>query len=207
MKFNIANPATGKIKKFDFEEEHFYRPFFDKRVGQEVEADSLGPEFKGYILKITGGCDKQGFPMMTGVATNNRVKLLLDGRTGCYKPLRNGERRRKTVRGAVVANDIAVLNAVIVKKGEGEIEGVTGEPLPMRRGPKRASKIRKLFNLGQKMMSRSLSSEEQSIERNQRKESQQQDQRLQRSKDSSHQEDSNTRLKNSKPRNSTRSLC
>ena len=86
MKFNIANPATGKIKKFDFEEEANYRPFFDKRVGQEVEADSLGPEFKGYILKITGGCDKQGFPMMTGVATNNRVRLLLDGRTGAYKP-------------------------------------------------------------------------------------------------------------------------
>ena len=150
MKFNIANPATGKIKKFDFEEEANYRPFFDKRVGQEVEADSLGPEFKGYILKITGGCDKQGFPMMTGVATNNRVKLLLDGRTGCYKPLRNGERRRKTVRGAVVANDISVLNCIVVKKGEGEIEGITGEALPMRRGPKRASKIRKLFNLGPK---------------------------------------------------------
>ncbi|GAT94259.1 40S ribosomal protein s6 putative [Entamoeba histolytica] len=111
---------------------------------------SLGDEFKGYILKITGGCDKDGFPMMTGVATNNRVRLLLDGRNGCYKPLRNGERRRKTVRGAIVAGDISVLNTVVVKKGEGEIEGVTNDALPMRAGPKRASHIRKLFNLSQK---------------------------------------------------------
>ena len=88
--------------------------------------------------------------MMMGVATNNRVRLLLDGRTGCYKPIRNGERRRKTVRGAIVANDISVLNTIIVKKGEGEIEGVTNDPLPMRAGPKRASKIRKLFNLSKK---------------------------------------------------------
>ncbi|GAB1223808.1 hypothetical protein ENUP19_0161G0067 [Entamoeba nuttalli] len=150
MKINVANPATGRIKKFDFEEEKNYRPFLDKRIGQEVDASSLGDEFKGYILKITGGCDKDGFPMMTGVATNNRVRLLLDGRNGCYKPLRNGERRRKTVRGAIVAGDISVLNTVVVKKGEGEIEGVTNDALPMRAGPKRASHIRKLFNLSQK---------------------------------------------------------
>ncbi|GAB1226547.1 hypothetical protein ENUP19_0298G0001 [Entamoeba nuttalli] len=150
IQLNSTNPATGRIKKFDFEEEKNYRPFLDKRIGQEVDASSLGDEFKGYILKITGGCDKDGFPMMTGVATNNRVRLLLDGRNGCYKPLRNGERRRKTVRGAIVAGDISVLNTVVVKKGEGEIEGVTNDALPMRAGPKRASHIRKLFNLSQK---------------------------------------------------------
>merc|ERR1712141_315451 len=36
---------------------------------------------------------------------------------------------------------------VIVKKGEGEIEGLTDKTIPRRLGPKRASKIRKLFNL------------------------------------------------------------
>ena len=69
------------------------RPFYEKRMGQEVEADTLGDEFKvtnldnvattpkfcwtelplcycdysyllqGYVLRITGGNDKQGFPM------------------------------------------------------------------------------------------------------------------------------------------------
>jgi hypothetical protein len=33
------------------------------QIGQEVPGDSIGDEFKGYIFKITGGNDKQGFPM------------------------------------------------------------------------------------------------------------------------------------------------
>ena len=32
-------------------------------MGQEVEGDSLVDEYKGYIFKITGGNDKDGFPM------------------------------------------------------------------------------------------------------------------------------------------------
>ncbi|ELP87389.1 40S ribosomal protein S6, putative [Entamoeba invadens IP1] len=147
MKINIANPVTGRVKKFDFEEEKQFRGFLDKRIGQEVDASGLGDEFKGYILKVTGGSDKDGFPMMTGVATNNRVRLLLDGTTGCYKPLRKGDRKRKTVRGDIIAQDIAVVNTVLIKKGDAELDGVTNNPLPLRFGPKRASNIRKLFNL------------------------------------------------------------
>ncbi|KAL7720663.1 40S ribosomal protein S6 [Entamoeba marina] len=190
---NVANPSTGRIKKFDFEDEKDVRAFIDKRVGQEVDASSLGEQFKGYILKITGGCDKDGFPMMLGVATNNRVRLLLDGSMGCYRPLRNGERRRKTVRGAVVAGDIAVLNTIIVKKGEGEIEGLTTDPLPMRKGPKRASKIRKLFNLSAKDDVKKFVIRRE-VERKNPKE------------DLSLQEDFNTKHKNFKPRKITRSL-
>ena len=54
------------------------RPFYDKRMSHEVPADSLGDDWKGYIFRISGGNDKQGFPMMQGVLTNKRVKLLLD---------------------------------------------------------------------------------------------------------------------------------
>ena len=60
---------------------------------------------------------------------------------------RNGERRRKSVRGCIVSQDLSVLNLVIVKKGAGELPGLTDEEKPRQRGPKRASKIRKMFNL------------------------------------------------------------
>ncbi len=46
-------------------------------MSQEVDGDALGDQFKGYIFKITGGNDKQGFPMKQGVLTNNRVRLLM----------------------------------------------------------------------------------------------------------------------------------
>ena len=58
-----------------------------------------------------------------------------------------GERKRKSVRGCIVDGNLAVLNLAIVKKGEGEIPGLTDNTIPRRLGPKRASKIRKLFNL------------------------------------------------------------
>ncbi|KAK4364868.1 hypothetical protein RND71_016226 [Anisodus tanguticus] len=105
------------------------RAFFDKRISQEVSGDALGEEFKGYVFKIMGGCDKQGTPCFRGY-----------GR-------RNGERRRKSVRGCIVSPDLSVLNLVIVKKGENDLPGLTDTEKPRMRGPKRASKIRKLFNL------------------------------------------------------------
>merc|ERR1712142_1209207 len=147
MKINLSFPATGCQKLIEIADELKVRPFYEKRMGQEVEADTLGDEFKGYVLRITGGNDKQGFPMKQGVLTNGRVRLLLKKGTSCYRPRRDGERKRKSVRGCIVDGNLAVLSMAIVKKGEAEIPGLTDNTIPRRLGPKGASKIRKLFNL------------------------------------------------------------
>ncbi|OQR69997.1 40S ribosomal protein S6-like [Tropilaelaps mercedesae] len=150
MKLNISHPATGCQKLIEIDDEKKLRPFYEKRMAQEVEADSLGDEWKGYIFRITGGNDKQGFPMKQGILTNGRVRLLLSKGHSCYRPRRTGERKRKSVRGCIVDANLSVLSLVIRKKGEGEIEGLTDKSIPRRLGPKRASKIRKLFNLSKK---------------------------------------------------------
>lgn len=41
-------------------------------MGSFVEADQLGDEFKGYVLKITGGNDKDGFPMRQGIMVKGK---------------------------------------------------------------------------------------------------------------------------------------
>jgi len=147
MKLNIAYPATGCQKVFDFEDEKKVRIFYDKRVSQEVDGSSLGDEWKGYVFRIGGGNDKQGFPMKQGVLTNQRVRLLLGKGHSCYRPRRTGERKRKSVRGCIVDGNLSVLSLVVVKKGDQDIPGLTDSTVPRRLGPKRASKIRKLFNL------------------------------------------------------------
>jgi len=147
MKLNISCPATGQQKLIDVEDEKKLRAFFDKRMSQEVEASSLGDEWKGYVLRISGGNDKQGFPMKQGVLTNGRVRLLLSKGHSCYRPRRTGERKRKSVRGCIVDANLAVLSLVIVKQGTENIPGLTDGSVPRRLGPKRASRIRKLFNL------------------------------------------------------------
>ncbi|KAI5856090.1 ribosomal protein S6e [Tricharina praecox] len=147
MKLNIVYPANGSQKLIEIDDERRVRVFYEKRMGQEVPGDSVGDEFKGYVFKITGGNDKQGFPMKQGVLLPTRVKLLLSKGTSCYRPRRTGERKRKSVRGCIVGSDLAVLSLVVVKQGENDIAGLTDTTHPKRLGPKRATKIRKFFGL------------------------------------------------------------
>jgi small subunit ribosomal protein S6e len=147
MKLNISYPNNGTQKLIEVEDERKLRVFMDRRMGQEVPADSVGDEFKGYIFKITGGNDKQGFPMKQGVMHPTRVRLLLADGHSCYRPRRTGERKRKSVRGCIVGMDLSVLALSIVKKGDDDVPGLTDTVHPKRLGPKRASKIRRFFGL------------------------------------------------------------
>jgi len=133
----------------EIEHEQKLRVFTDKRLSEEVPGDTLGDDFKGYVFKITGGFDKQGFAMVQGVATNGRVRVMLDGSTGMYTPKRPGCRKRKSIRGCIVGNDLSCINLVIVKKGPTDLPGLTDPDSnkPSMRGPKRANKIRKLWGL------------------------------------------------------------
>merc|ERR1711977_769093 len=117
MKLNLSCPTTGMQKCIDVDDDKKLLPFFDKRMAQEISGDSLGDEFKGYRFRISGGNDKQGFPML------------------------------QSVLGCIVSHEISVLNLVLVKKGEQEIPGLTDTEKPIRLGPKRATKISKLFDL------------------------------------------------------------
>ncbi|KAK3952194.1 ribosomal protein S6e-domain-containing protein [Pseudoneurospora amorphoporcata] len=147
MKLNISYPANGSQKLIEVEDERKLRHFIEKRMGAEVPADPLGDEWKGYILRITGGNDKQGFPMKQGVIAPNRVRLLLSDGHSCYRARRSGERKRKSVRGCIVGSDLSVLALAIVKQGEQDIPGLTDTVHPKRLGPKRATKIRRFFGL------------------------------------------------------------
>jgi len=147
MKINIACPSTGLQKLIETDDEKKLVQLYDRRMAQEVDGSVLGEEFEGFLFRISGGNDKQGFPMRQGVLTNTRVRLLCSKGDKTYRPRRAGERKRKSVRGCIVGHDIAVLNLVVTKIGEKTVPGLTDDTAPRRLGPKRASNIRKLFNL------------------------------------------------------------
>jgi small subunit ribosomal protein S6e len=147
MKLNISCPATGCQKAIVIDDDKKLSIFYGRRMGQEIEGDNLGDEFKGFIFKITGGNDKDGFSMKQGVLVNGRVRLLMQKGHKCYRPRRAGERKRKSVRGCVVGPDLSVLALSIVKIGDSAIAGLTDTKQPKRLGPKRATRIRKLFAL------------------------------------------------------------
>lgn len=92
---------------FSTNSSHLFRAhFYSLRVGAEIAGDFLGEEYKGYIFKITGGNDKQGFPMMQGCLVQGRIRLLMRPGHKCYKPKRVGMNKRKTVRGCILGPDL-----------------------------------------------------------------------------------------------------
>uniref|UniRef100_G1DFQ0 40S ribosomal protein S6 n=1 Tax=Capra hircus TaxID=9925 RepID=G1DFQ0_CAPHI len=147
MKLNISFPATGWQKVIEVDEGRKIRTFYEKRMAAEVAGGALGGEWKGYVVRISGGNDKQDFPMKQGDLTRGRVRLLLSKGHSCYRPRRTGERKGKSVRGCIVDANLRVLNLVIGKKGGKGIPGLTDTTVPRRLGPERASRIRELFNL------------------------------------------------------------
>jgi small subunit ribosomal protein S6e len=92
-------------------------------IGDEFEGSIIGLE--GYKLKITGGSDKNGFPMKRTIPGARRVRSLVSGGVG-YKPARKGERRRKTFRGNTISDDIVQINTVVIEKGEKPLEELIG---------------------------------------------------------------------------------
>ena len=83
MKLNISFLATGCQKLIEVDDERKLHTFYEKRMATEVAADALGEEWKGYVVRISGGNDKQGFPMKQGVLTHGRVRLLLSKGQSC----------------------------------------------------------------------------------------------------------------------------
>ena len=146
---NLADPQTGAQKQIEIDDEKKLQHLYDMRLAQEINGDELGDDYKGYIFRIMGGQDKQGFAMKQGVLTPSRVRLLLaKGVSGCRGyGMRKGERKRKSVRGCIISHETSVLNLLVVKNGDAAIAGLTDRNIPRRLGPKRATKIRKLFNL------------------------------------------------------------
>jgi small subunit ribosomal protein S6e len=92
-------------------------------IGDEFDGGIVGLD--GYTLQITGGSDKNGFTMKKDVPGTRRIKSLLTGGVG-YHPKADGVKRRKTVRGNTIADDIVQINSVVVKEGAKPIAEILG---------------------------------------------------------------------------------
>ncbi len=109
MKLNVADPKTSKTYSVEIDEKTSLY-FLGKKLKDEVELSFISEGLKGVI---TGGSDKDGFPMHRALDSENRKKLLLSGGVG-FKPTRKGERRRKRVAGRIISNHIQQINIKVI---------------------------------------------------------------------------------------------
>ncbi len=118
FKVVINDPKTGKSYQKEITGTKA-NSLIGKKIGQEI--DGVFVDLPGYKLKITGGTDKDGFPMRPNLQGAIRKKLLLKGGVG-FHPKRRGMRKRKMVRGNTISADIVQINMKIVQYGPKPIE-------------------------------------------------------------------------------------
>jgi small subunit ribosomal protein S6e len=118
FQFIISNPTTRKAYKVELDQDKAMG-LVGKIVGEKFNGDILG--LSGYELQITGGTDKDGFPMHHQVHGPGRKKIIL-AYPPCFHPKLKGQRKRKMVRGNTISRDIVQINCKIVKAGTKPIE-------------------------------------------------------------------------------------
>ena len=94
FKVVISDPATGKAYQKVVSGANANK-LIGKQIGDVINGTlvDLPPD---YELKITGGSDKDGFPMRPDLPGTGRKRILLSGGVG-YRPKEKGVRMKKTV--------------------------------------------------------------------------------------------------------------
>jgi small subunit ribosomal protein S6e len=112
FKIIISDPETGASKTVELEESRAL-PLIGRKIGEVIDGSIV--DLSGYKAQIMGGSDKDGFPMRPDVHGGVRRKVILSGGTG-FNPQDKGARRRKTIRGNTITDEIAQINMKIMEK-------------------------------------------------------------------------------------------
>jgi len=100
---------------------HHANSLIGKKINDEV--DGIFVSLPGYKLQITGGTDKDGFPMRHDIPGSTRRRLLLSKGLG-FKPKEHGTRKKKSVRGNTINQEIVQVNMKVMKPGAKPIDEI-----------------------------------------------------------------------------------
>ncbi|MDR1819056.1 MAG: 30S ribosomal protein S6e [Methanobrevibacter sp.] len=124
MTFKVV--VSDKENSYQIEsDDSVNKQFIGLTIGEDVDGKLVG--LNGYKLKITGGSDKNGFPMKKDIDGSRRIKSLVSGGIG-YKPKADGVRRRKSFRGNTISEDIVQINTIVSDAGNKSIDEILNPP-------------------------------------------------------------------------------
>lgn len=121
MKINVAG-KDGKTYKVELDKDRGAL-LFGKKIGDDFEGDLIG--IPGYVLEVKGGSDSSGFPMRRDVPGGAKKSVLIGSGTGIRKA-KHGMRRRKTVRGNLISDEITQINTAVKKEGAQSLPELLG---------------------------------------------------------------------------------
>jgi small subunit ribosomal protein S6e len=124
FKVIVSDPEAGTSKVVELEETRA-TPLIGRKISEVVDGAIV--DLPAHKLKIMGGSDKDGVPMRPSVHGGVRRRVVLSGGVG-FNPNNKGERKRKTVRGNVITDEIVQVNTKIVEKPKKPAESKTEPP-------------------------------------------------------------------------------
>ena len=131
-KFVVSDPKSKKSYQFEIEQGKA-GGLVGKKIGEDFDGDFMG--LSGYTLQVTGGSDKDGFPMIKDVNGPAKKKILLTKAPG-FHPDIQGKRKRKTIRGNTISEDTMQINTKVVKAGGKTLDEITGKTATPADAPK-----------------------------------------------------------------------
>ena len=93
---------------------HHANSLIGKRIGDVIDGIFVG--LPGYKLLITGGSDKDGFPMRKDLPGPRRKQLLVSKSIG-FRSEEKGLRKKKSFRGNAVSPDTVQVNLKVTQHG------------------------------------------------------------------------------------------
>jgi small subunit ribosomal protein S6e len=120
MKIVIGDPKTAKAHQFELVKEK-EAMLFGKHIGEEIDGSLVGAA--GYKLKITGGSDKDGFPMKAGIGGIGKKKVVLSKGVG-FSSARPDEMKKKMIRAGSVSDEISQINMVVLEAGPTSLDQI-----------------------------------------------------------------------------------
>jgi small subunit ribosomal protein S6e len=112
FKIVLSDPETGRSQIIELEGSRAV-PLVGRHLGEVIDGTAVG--LGGHKLKITGGSDKDGFPMRRDIQGGVRTRVILAKGVGIHSTV-EGLRRRKTLRGKVITEEILQVNMKIIEK-------------------------------------------------------------------------------------------
>ena len=118
FKVVVNDTKNGKSHQVEVSGHHA-NSLIGKKIGDEV--DGIFISLPGYKLQITGGTDKDGFPMRSDLPGMVRRRILLSKGKGLH-PAEGGMRKKKSIRGNTVNQDIVQINMRVIKHSSRSID-------------------------------------------------------------------------------------
>ena len=75
----ISDPQSGKAYQVEAKDAAANK-FLGRKIGDVIDGDAVG--MPGYMIEITGGSDREGFPLRRDLPGSKRRKILIASGTG-----------------------------------------------------------------------------------------------------------------------------